>query len=104
MILFPSPSWVNNQTGAAIPGSRETHATAVLETVDASQETIITSILTEWDSSYLDHSAIRPQGTNRGYDASGDRARKLLRKQLVSCLAYDPMPDYYDGSASVGRS
>ena len=100
-ILFPRPSWVNTQTGAQIAGSHEAVATTVLAAVDASQITLIQTILTAWDAAWLDESGISGNGSNKGFSTSGKRARRLLREQLCSVLAYDPTPGLDAGM--IGR-
>lgn len=103
MLLFPTPSWQNNQTGAAVAGETEDQARDVLEAVDATQQTIIGTIVTAFDSVLTDSSSLAATGTNKGFADSGKRQRKLLREQLVSVLSYDPTPGYGGSAPMIGR-
>lgn len=102
MLLFPIPTWQNNQTGAAVAGETEDLARVVLEAVDATQQTIIRTIVTAFDAVLIDSSSLTATGTNKGFSDSGRRQRRLLREQLVSVLSYDPTPGYGSGTM-IGR-
>lgn len=101
-ILFPKPSEVRADSGSGTAGWLEDEARAVLEAVDASQESLIGQILTGWDAAWLDETSIDAQATNKGFSTSGKRTRQLLREQLVSVLGYEPMPNRSCGPM-IGR-
>lgn len=75
----------------------------MLEAVDATQQSLIATILTTFDSAMLDSSSLAATGTNKGFSDSGKRARKLVREQLVSVLSYDPTPGYGGSAPMIGR-
>lgn len=101
IMLFPIPSWTNNQTGAAVAGAHETEAEAVLADLTASQEAKVAVIVTAFDVAFLNESRIEATSSNKGFSTSGQRARDLHRAQLVAVLRYDPTPGLND--FCVGR-